>query len=374
MERVFLDVSILKSFIKQAFLKVGVPESDVEIIVDVLISSDLRGIESHGIGRLKYYLDFIKAGVQKTVTQFEIIKETPGTALIDGHFGMGHLISFKAMKLAIDKAKTIGIAAVAVRNSTHLGICGYYPLMAIKEDMAGLTFSNARPSVSPTFGKYPMLGTNPIAFGVPTDEECPFLLDMATSISQRGKIEILHREGKPIPEGWAVDTKGQYVTDPTALLQMFGKKAASLLPLGGPSEELAGYKGYGLAAMVEILSSAFSGGPFGWGLSGFDDSGKKVANKLGHFFVAINISHFIEVETFKKIAGDIVRSLRSSGKLTGHNRIYTAGEKEFEKEQEIPRTGVPINEALQKTMMEIKEELGIDVELPFRTLLSLQEI
>lgn len=365
MERKYVDVSTIKSFIKHTFLKVGVPESDVDIVVDVLISSDLRGIESHGIGRLKYYLDFIKAGVQNPVTQFEIINESPGTAVIDGHFGMGHVIAYKAMKLAIQKAKSVGIAAVAVRNSSHFGICGYYPLMAIKEDMAGFTVTNARPSISPTFGKDPMFGTNPIAFGVPTDEECPFLLDMATSITQRGKIEILDREGKSTPEGWAIDTEGNFVTDPTALLQMFGKKAASLLPLGGAGEELAGYKGYGLAMLVELLSAAFSGGPFCWGVSGVDESGNKVPTRLGHFFIAISISHFVDIATFKKIAGDMVRTLKASGKLPGQNRVYTAGEKEFDNEQEIPRTGIPINETLQKTMKEIKEEYGIEVEFPF---------
>ena len=285
--------------------------------------------------------------------------------MVDGHNGMGHVIAYKAMKLAIEKAKRVGIAAVAVRNSTHFGICGYYPLMAIKQDMAGFAFTNARPATSPTFGKDPMFGTNPIAFGVPTDEECPFLLDMATSISQRGKIEVLEREGKSIPEGWAIDTLGNYVSDPAALLQMFGKKAASLLPLGGAGEELAGYKGYGLAIMVELLSATFSGGPFCWGVSGVDKNGNQVPTRLGHFFMAINISHFVDIDTFKKSTGDLVRTLRASGKLPGQDRIYTAGEKEFDKEQKIPQTGVPINDTLQQTMKEIKKKYGIDVELPF---------
>jgi len=365
MKRVYVDVSTITSFIKQTFIKVGVPEDDADIVADVLISSDLRGIESHGIGRLDYYLKFIKAGVQNPVTRFEIVKQTAGIALVDGHNGMGQVISYKAMKIAIEKAKNVGVAAVAVRNSSHFGICGYYPLMAIKEDMAGFAFTNARPAISPTFGKEPMFGTNPIAFGVPTDNECPFLLDMATSITQRGKIEVLDREGKPTPEGWAIDPEGNYVTDPSALLQMFGQKAASLLPLGGAGEELAGHKGYGLAMLVEILSSAFSGGPFCWGVSGVDETGKKAPTRLGHFFIVINISHFIDVDTFKKIAGNMVRTLRASGKLPNQNRIYTAGEKEYEKEQEIPKTGIAINETLQKTMREIKDEYGVEVELPF---------
>ena len=275
MSDVIISVDNLKAFMKESLLKAGVPNDDADIVVDVLISSDLRGIESHGIGRLQMYLNFIKDGVQTPVTKYEILKETPGTALIDAKFGMGHVVSYHAMKLAIEKAKKTGIAAVSVRNSTHFGICGYYPLMAIKENMAGFAVTNARPSIAPTFSNDPMFGTNPIAFGVPTDEPCPFLLDMATSITQRGKVEVYDRIGKTMPEGWAMDRDGNYVTDPTKLLGMFASKAASLLPLGGAGEDLSGYKGYGLAMMVEILSSAFSGGPFCWGLSGLMKTVKK---------------------------------------------------------------------------------------------------
>jgi len=365
MPKVYIPVENLKSFMHETLTSVGVPSEDADIVVDVLISSDLRGIESHGVGRLKMYIDRILDGRQKATTHFEIIKESPGTALIDGHHGMGHVISHKAMQLAIDKAKKVGIAAVSVRNGTHFGITGYYPRMAIQQGMAGMAFTNARPSISPTFGADPLLGTNPIAFGVPSDEECPFLLDMATSISQRGKIEVAEREGKAIHEGIAIDKQGNYVTDPTKLLKMFGEKAASLLPLGGAGEDLAGYKGYGLAVMVEILSSAFSGGPFGWDLVGFDKDGNKIPFKLGHFFMAINISHFIELDTFKKIVGNILRSMRESGKLPGQTRIYTAGEKEFDKEHEIPVTGVPINETLQQTLLGLKKDLNLKTELPF---------
>ncbi len=365
MPKVYVPVENLKSFMHETLTSVGVPVQDADIVVDVLISSDLRGIESHGVGRLKMYIDRILDGRQKATTRFEIIKESPGTALIDGHHGMGHVISYKAMQLAIDKAEKVGIAAVSVRNGTHFGITGYYPRMAIQRGMAGMAFTNARPSISPTFGSDPLLGTNPIAFGVPSDEECPFLLDMATSISQRGKIEVAEREGKTIHEGIAIDKEGNYATDPTKLLKMFGEKAASLLPLGGAGEELAGYKGYGLAVMVEIVSSAFSGGPFGWDLVGFDKNGNKIPFKLGHFFLAINISHFIELDTFKKIVGDILRSMRQSGKLPGQTRIYTAGEKEFDKEHEIPKTGIPINDTLQQTLLGLKKDLNLKTELPF---------
>jgi L-2-hydroxycarboxylate dehydrogenase (NAD+) len=365
MPDIIMSVDEVKSFMTKTFLKVGVPKNDIDIIVDVLISSDLRGIQSHGIGRLKYYLNFIEAGVQKTVTHVEIINESPGTALIDGHCGMGHVIAYRAMELAIDKAAVTGISAVAVRNSTHFGIAGYYPQMAIKRNMASFTFTNARPAVVPTFGCKPMFGTNPIAFGVPTDEKCPFILDMATPITQRGKIEVMARQGKSVPEGWAIDSEGNYVSDANALLEMFLQTSAALLPLGGAGELMAGYKGYGLALMVEILSAAFSGGPFLYGVSGVDETGRKIPTRLGHFFIVIDIAKFIDIDTFKKITGDIVRSMRNSDKLPGQNRIYTAGEKEFEMEQRIPSGGIPVGDNLQRELKEIQKKYDIKQELPF---------
>jgi L-2-hydroxycarboxylate dehydrogenase (NAD+) len=365
MSQTIIPVEKLKAFMHESLTAVGVPYTDADIVVDILIASDLRGIESHGIGRLKMYIDRINDGRQMPTTNFEILRDSPGTALIDGHHGMGHVIAHKAMSLALEKAEKVGIAAVSVRNGTHFGIAGYYPKMAIQKGMAGMAFTNARPSISPTFGHDPLLGTNPIAFGVPTDEECPFLLDMATSITQRGKIEVADRKQKPVPEGWAIDMEGEFVTDPTKMLKLFREKAASLLPLGGATEELAGYKGYGLAVMVEILSSAFSGGPFGWGLVGFDKEGNKQPFCLGHFFIAINISHFLDLDEFKKISGNIIRSMRESGKLPNADRIWTAGEKEYDNEKRIQNEGIFINENLKEEMIQLKKEMNLKSPLPF---------
>jgi LDH2 family malate/lactate/ureidoglycolate dehydrogenase len=365
MSTIFIPVVQLRQFMSEAFRAVGVPPADADIIVDVLIRSDLRGIESHGIGRFKMYIDRIRSGILKPVTQFEIVRESPGMAVVDGHDGMGHVIAYRSMRLAMDKARQVGIAAVSVRNSSHFGIAGYYPLMAARENMAGMAFTNARPSISPTFGADPMFGTNPIAFAVPTDEGCPFCLDMATSIVQRGKIEVLERKQKPVPPGLAIDKQGENVLDATELLKLFDGKAASLLPLGGQGEALAGYKGYGLAMMVEILSSVFNGGPFGWALSGVDEEGRKTPHHLGHFFIAMDVSHFMEPDQFKKLAGDLVRSIRTSEKLPGEARIYTAGEKEWDWEQIVPEQGVPLNESLEKDMRQVKKDLNLGFELPF---------
>ena len=365
MAEIYLPLETVKALMHAAFAKAGVPESDIPIVVDVLIKSDIRGTRSHGVGRLKMYLDFIKAGVQHPVTKVEIVKETPGTALLDANQGMGHVVSFQAMNMAIEKAANVGIGAVAVRNSTHFGICGYYPLMAAEKGMIGMAFTNARPSVAPTFSSEPMFGTNPIAFSAPSDEEHPFLLDMATSIIQRGKVETLARANKPVHEGLIIDHEGNYHSDPHKILELFNQKKAALLALGGKGEDLGGHKGYGLALMVEILSSALSGGPFSWGLSGFDENGKKVPNQLGHFFMAINIASFIELDEFRGIVGGIQRAMRNAYKLPGEDRIYTAGEKGYIREEKIKKQGVPINDAMQKTIHEIIKDYHIDMEMPF---------
>jgi L-2-hydroxycarboxylate dehydrogenase (NAD+) len=355
---IYVPADTLHGFMIDVFTGLGVPPDDARICADVLIRSDLRGIESHGVGRLKMYYDRIKAGIQFPVTQFEIVSDQNATALVDGHHGMGHVIGVRSMQMAIDKAKLYGLGAVAVRNSTHYGIAGYYPLMAINENMAGLTTTNARPSIAPTFGVEPMLGTNPVTFGCPTDEACPFVIDCATSITQRGKIEVLDREGKPTPEGWAIDAEGKPHTDTPALLKDFVARTAALLPVGGAGELLGGHKGYGYAAMVEILSAALQGGSHTKDLLGWEGE-KRVPYKLGHFFLAIDIAHFIDVDAFKGIAGNICRSLRNSDKVPGQDRIWTAGEKEYDKEALVTEQGVPVNPALVENIKTMREELAL---------------
>jgi L-2-hydroxycarboxylate dehydrogenase (NAD+) len=307
-----VDFDSLEKFMVDVFKGIGVPEEDARICADVLITSDKRGIDSHGIGRLKpIYYDRIKAGTQSPKTDMEIVKDGPTTAVIDGHNGMGQVIAKKSMDLAIEKAKKMGLGMVAVRNSTHYGIAGYYVLMAIEAGMIGITGTNARPSIAPTFGIENMLGTNPLTFGMPSDEAFPFVLDCATSITQRGKIEFYDRAEKEIPPGWVIGEDGKARTDTHQILDDLKKGKAALAPLGGIGEEMAGYKGYGYAAVVEILSAALQNGKYLKMLSGIEE-GKPAPINLGHFFIAINISSFIDIESFKKITGDILRSLRAS--------------------------------------------------------------
>jgi LDH2 family malate/lactate/ureidoglycolate dehydrogenase len=246
-----------------------------------------------------------------------------------------------------------------VRNGTHFGIAGYYPLMAANEGMMGLAVTNARPAISPTFGSEPMLGANPISFAAPSDMGFPFCFDGAMSISQRGKIEVASRAERPVPEGWVIDSQGKPLTDPARILNDMGKGQAALLPLGGAGELLAGYKGYDLATMVEILSASLSGGSFMKDLLGFAPDGSRRPYMLGHFFLAIDIEHFVPLEVSRRITGGIMRALQASRKAPGQERIYVAGEKENERQVMIREQGIPINENLRQELHTMRDTLRI---------------
>lgn len=365
--RNYVDWKTITNFVIDAFVGYGIPRNDAAVCADVLLESDKRGIESHGVNRFKpIYLDRIKAGIQNPVTNVEVVKDFAATAVIDGHDGMGQVIGFKAMNMAIQKAKKYGIGMVVVRNSCHYGIAGYYATMATKAGCIGMTGTNARPSIAPTFGVENMLGTNPLTVGFPTDEAFPFVIDCATSITQRGKIEYYARVGKDTPAGMVVGRDGLAHTDSVAILDELNTGKAALAPLGGIGEELAGYKGYGYATVVEILSAALQQGNFLKALSGIGENGEKIPFHLGHWFIAIDPEAFMGLETFKKIAGQILRDLRNSQKAPGCERIYTAGEKEYDTWCERKTTGVKINAAVQKEMIAVRDELGLtQYKFPF---------
>jgi LDH2 family malate/lactate/ureidoglycolate dehydrogenase len=345
-----IDFENLEHFMVEVFKGVGVPEEDAKTCADVLISADRMGIDSHGVNRLKpTYYDRIRAGLQSPITRLEVLRETPTTAVIDGHRGMGHVIARRAMEACISKAREHGMAMVVVRNSTHYGIAGYYALMAAEADMIGVTGTNARPAVAPTHGVENMLGTNPLTFAFPTDEGFPFLLDAATSITQRGKIEVKARRGEPVSEGLVIGGDGASMTDAEEILKALVRGEASLLPLGGVGEETGGHKGYGYSTVVEVLSSALQGGAFLRAVTGVN---------VGHFFMALDISAFTEPSEFRKTAGDIMRSLRSSRKMPSRERIYTPGEKEHL--TRLNRTGAPINASLRAELAQIRDELGLE--------------
>ncbi|MCR5283259.1 MAG: Ldh family oxidoreductase [Lachnospiraceae bacterium] len=365
--RPYVAWDLMNSFMIDVFKAYGVPEEDAKICADVLLESDRRGIESHGCNRFKpIYIDRIEKGTLLPVTNIEIIRETPTTVVMDAHDGMGMVASYKMMQMLIEKAKAYGMAGGAIKNSTHYGIAGYWATMASKEGLLGLTGTNARPSISPTFGVENMMGTNPLTFAFPTDEEFPFCLDCATSTVQRGKIEYYAREGKETPAGMVVTHDGSTITDSKEILRLLTEGKAALAPIGGgPGDEMCGYKGYGYAAVVEILSAALAGGEFMKALSGVDAEGKPQMYHLGHFFFVVDPNAFMGEDVFRKTAGEISRALRASKKAPGYDRIYTAGEKEYACWLERKDKGVPVTEAVQKEMIAMRDKLALDYTFPF---------
>ena len=364
--RPYVPWELMNSFMIDVFKCYGVPEEDAKICADVLLESDRRGIESHSCNRFKpIYLDRIDNGTLLPVTKIDIVKETPTTVVMDANDGMGMVASWHMMNKLIEKAKLYGMAGGTIYNSTHYGIAGYWTTMAEKAGMIGISGTNARPSVAPTWGIEPMMGTNPMTFTIPTDEEFPFNFDCATSTVQNGKIEYYARSGKETPAGLVVTQDGGTMTDSAQILKDMRAGKCALLPLGGLGEATGGYKGYGFTAIVEILSAALAGGPFMKELSGKNPDGTNRMYHLGHFFFVINPEFFMGLETFKKTAGDICRALRASEKAPGAERIYTAGEKEWLAWQDRKDKGVPVGESIQKELTGLRDRFNLPYVFPF---------
>lgn len=349
----------LEGFMRDSFLCYGVPEDEARRAADLLITADRRGIDSHGIGRFKpYYCDRLEIGIVKPNAPFEIVKETETTAVCDGHLGLGISIGPKCMDIAIAKAKKFGMGMVVAKNSQHYGAACYYTLMAEKAGMIGITGTNARPSIAPTFGVDPQMGTNPLTWGMPSDDPFPFVLDCATSINQRGKIETNVRRGQPTAPGQVGDRDGRERTDSAQILLDLEKSPPQcyLAPLGGVGEDMGGYKGYGYATVVELLSSCLQDGAYSTDCRGKGPNGEKVPMPLGHWFIAINVEAFLPLPRFKEKVGTFLRQMRNSAKdPKGPGRIWTAGEKEYD--AEIERTangGVPLPPSMLEEMVELR--------------------
>lgn len=354
----------LRHFCQQVFERADVPEEEAAITADVLVAADLRGIDSHGVARLKRYVDGLRAGRMIANPRVQVIRESLSTALIDGGGGLGQPIAVRAMRLAIEKAREGGAGFVAVRNSNHYGIAGYYAIMALDSDCIGISMTNASPSVVPTFGREAILGTNPISVAAPADQERPFVLDMATSVVPRGKLELYHPLAKPLLEGWAVDERGSTATDAGVILRNLAERlGGGILPLGGKGEELGGHKGYGLALMVDILSGVLGGAGYADRVSPKGERGGMKPGNVGHFFGALLVEGFRPLEEFKAAMDDLIRSLKGSAKAEGESRIYIHGEKEWEMEEERRKRGIPLHPRVVTMMEEIAEELNLSLVL-----------
>ncbi|KAL7534892.1 hypothetical protein ACHAXR_009438 [Thalassiosira sp. AJA248-18] len=354
-----VDFDYMKQFMKEVFLSYGVSPERAETCSDVLIEADKRGIDSHGLGRLKpIYCDRMDNGILYPDKPIDIVSESDTTALVDGNLGLGLYIGPHCMQIAIDKAKKHGVGFVACRNSTHYGIAGYYATMATDQGCIGLTGTNARPSIAPTFGVEPMMGTNPLTWGIPSSDEFPFVIDCATSVNQRGKIEKYARDGVETPRGAVIDDQGMERTDTEGNLRDMVLGKCALTPLGGAGDKMGGYKGYRWAATVELLCTALGSGPWGEDICGVDRAtGKPKPMPLGHFFLAIDIEKICPVDTFKKNAGEFLEALRGSRKApNGPGRIWTAGEPE--NDARVERTGqggMKVNVPLQKNMQVLRD-------------------
>ncbi len=353
----------LKNFTSQIFQKLRISKEDSDITADVLVASDLRGIPSHGVARLKRYYDGIKNGLMIPDAKPTVEKETPSTAAINANNGLGQPAGYFGMNLAIKKAQETGLGFVTVGHSNHYGIAGYYSMMALEQgNLIGISMTNSAPLVVPTFSKDMLIGTNPISIAAPAAKESPFVLDMATSVVPRGKFEVYERESKPVPAGWAVDEQGVPSTDTKKIVDNMAKTlGGGILPLGGAGELLSGHKGYGMSLMVDILSGVLSGAKFGPFVKA-NTGGEKFID-VGHFFGVIKIDNFTDLNEFKNTMDKMIQTLKGSQKAKGENRIYIHGEKEFEKWDEYRKNGVPLAEKVVANLKLMGEETGVPYDL-----------
>jgi LDH2 family malate/lactate/ureidoglycolate dehydrogenase len=354
----------LSAFCVEVFQKMGVSTEDARVTADVLVQANLRGIDSHGVARLARYVNGLRDGVMLADPEQKVLVETPTTVTLDAAAGLGQPISHRAMKMAMDKARQYGCGFATVSNSNHYGIAGYYPMMALKEDMIGISATNAAVLVVPTFGRDAMYGTNPIALAVPANQERPIVIDMATSTVPRGKLEVYHRQEKGIPVGWATDERGIPTDDVARVLDNFSSRAGGgLLPLGGAGEEFSGYKGYGMGLMVEILSAVLPGAAFLTSVYPKDADGKPLPANLGHFFGAWRLDAFRPPEEFKADMDNLIRELKGGNLAEGASRIYLHGEKEFEEADRRAQNGIPLEPKVEASLKQIATDLDVAYDL-----------
>jgi L-2-hydroxycarboxylate dehydrogenase (NAD+) len=346
-----IDHEKLSRFVALAFEKLGVVKRDAEIAATVLVAADLRGVDTHGVIRFNptsWYVKWLRDGEMNPKPEIRVVSENVSSALIDGDRGIGMVIGHRAMELAIQKAKSSGVAMVGVRNSRHFGMSAYYAMQALPHDMIGISMTNASRQVVPTFGREARFGTNPLCLAAPGMDELPFVIDMATTTAAAGKLELAARLGKAIPLGWALNENAEPTTDPK-----LAQKARRLLPLGG-SREGGSHKGYGLAMLVEILCGV---------LTGTTTALNSNQDPRGHFFGAIRIDSFRPVIEFKMDMDRLIRELKSTPPIAGQERVLVAGEIEFETARERTAQGIPLHASVLKGIRAVSEQLSVPYDL-----------
>ena len=347
----------LTAFVQQVLQVIGCSPADAQIAAHVLVSADLRGIDSHGVARLQGYLRLKDAGRVNVTPQCSIIHETPSTAVVDGDAGLGLVVAPFAMKIAIEKARNCGTGWVSVSNSNHFGIAGYHAMMALEENMIGIAMTNASALVAPTFSKEKMLGTNPIAVAIPAGKQPPFVADFATTTAANGKLELLQQKNSATPTGWVQDADGNASTDAHIL-----KKHGSLLPLGGDREH-GSHKGYALGSIVDIFSAVLSGASYGpWAppFPAYIAMPENMPGKgLGHFFGAMRIDAFRPAAEFTQHMDNWIERFRAATPAPGFDKVLIPGDPERLIAAERMEKGIPIHDAVEKELAEIAERLGI---------------
>jgi len=348
----------LRTFTQNVFLKMGCSETDAILAADVLLRSDLRGIDSHGVARLSGYIRLWEKERINATPNIRIVHETPTTATVDGDAGLGLVVAPFAMKVAIEKARIYGSGWVAVKNSNHFGIAGYHALMAVEQDMIGISMTNASPLVAPTYANERLLGTNPMCYAFPAGKYPPVVVDMATSAAANGKLEIAQRSNSPIPEGWAQDKDGKGSTNPNEL-----KTGGSLLPLGSDKDH-GSHKGYGLSATVDILTAVLSGANYGPWVPPFvaflEPSANPVGEGLGHFFGAMRVDGFRPTEDFKHHLDNWIERFKGAKTVDPAKSVIIPGEPEYTFEQERKVSGIPLIDVVVNDLNDLADKLQID--------------
>lgn len=339
------------------FKAIGCSDTDANTASTVLLSADLRGIDSHGVARLSGYVRLWEAQRINATPHIKIVHETPSTAVVDGDAGLGLIVAPYAMQVAIEKAKTAGTGWVSVRNTNHFGIAGYHAMIALEYDMIGMAMTNASALVAPTFSIERMLGTNPIAVAIPADKQPAFVADMATTTAANGKLEILQRKDEAAPLGWVQDKEGNASTDANIL-----KKQGALLPLGSDREH-GSHKGYALGSIVDIFSAVLSGGSYGpWAppFPAYVPMPENMPGKgLGHFFGAMRVDAFRPAEEFKQHMDNWINRFRNATPAPGHDRVLIPGDPEREHEAKRREKGIPIVAPVVADLKAVGERFGV---------------
>ena len=348
----------LRRFTEQVFLKMGCPQKDAVLAADVLLRSDLRGIDSHGVARLTGYVRLWEKKRINATPEIRIVHETATTATVDGDAGLGLVVAPFAMQVAMEKARVYGSGWVSVKNSNHFGIAGYHSLLATEEDMIGISMTNASPLVAPTYANERLLGTNPMCYAFPAGKYPPVVVDMATAAAANGKLEIAQRANTAIPEGWVQDKDGVNSTDPHEL-----KKGGSLLPLGGDKDH-GSHKGYGLGATVDILSAVLSGANYGPWVPPFvaflDPPADPVGEGIGHFFGAMRIDGFRPAADFKNHLDNWIERFKDSKTVDPAKQVIIPGEPEYAAEKDRKENGIPLIDAVVNDLNELAAKLGLE--------------